>query len=260
MNIITLTTDLGITDYYVAIAKGRLLKENPNASIIDVTHEITKYDLVRTAFVMQQTWRNFPEGTIHIVAVESLESERVSLIACSCDGHFFIGADNGIFPIFLGKQPDDVVQLDFGKSQIASFPLLGAFVPAAIRLTQGEALSALGRKKAGVQEMLMQSAPIGENHIRANIAYIDTFGNLITNVTREKFEAVGKGQPFEIQLPQSRYTIKRISERYNDVSNSSPLALFGHSGLLEIGISQGSAARLFGLKVNEVIRIEFYVD
>jgi hypothetical protein len=83
---------------------------------------------------------------------------------------------------------------------------------------------------------------------------------LITNVSREKFEEVGKGQRFEIQLPQSRLTITRISERYNEVATSSPLALFGHSGLLEIAVSQGSAARMIGLKVNEVIRIEFYAD
>jgi S-adenosylmethionine hydrolase len=260
MKLITLTTDLGVTDYYAAIAKGRLYSELPDATIVDVTHEIPKHDIQRTAFVVKQTWRNFPKGTIHIVAVQSLESERVSLVACSHEGHFFVCADNGIIPIFLGAQPEEVVQLDLGKSQMPSFPLLGAFVQASIRLANGEALSKIGKKKSSVQEMLMQSPPIGENHIRANIVYIDTFGNLITNVSREKFEEVGKGLRFEIQLPQSRLTITRISERYNEVATSAPLALFGHSGLLEIAVSQGSAARMIGLKVNEVIRIEFYAD
>lgn len=258
MNIITLTTDLGITDYYTALAKGQLYSELHQAAIVDITHEIPKYDIQRTAFVVMQTWRNFPKGTIHIIAVQALESEQVSLVACSHEGHFFVCADNGIIPIFLGAQPEASVQLDFGKMHMPSFPLLGAFVPAAIRLANGEDLLNIGKKKSSVQEMLLQSPPIGENHIRANIVYIDTFGNLITNVTRDKFEEVGKGLPFEIQLPQSRLTISRISERYNDVGNSAPLALFGHNGLLEIAISQGSAARMIGLKVNEVIRIEFY--
>jgi len=260
MKLITLTTDLGVTDYYVAIAKGKLYSDLPDATLVDVTHEIAKYDLQRTAFVVKQTWRNFPQGTIHIIAEQSLENERVSLVACSYEGHFFICADNGIIPIFLGAQPDQVVQLDLGKTEMPSFPLLSSFVPAALRLAKGEALTKLGKKKGSVQEMLLQSPPIGEKHIRANIVYIDTFGNLITNVSREKFEEVGKGMPFEILLPQSRFTITRISDRYNDVGNSSPLALFGHSGLLEIAISQGSAARMIGLKVNEVIRIEFYAD
>lgn len=260
MNLITLTTDLGVTDYYAAIAKGQLYSALPEAKVVDVTHEIPKHDIQRTAFVVKQTWRNFPKGTIHIVAVQSLESERVSLVACAHEGHFFVCADNGIIPIFLGSQPESIVQLDLGKTQMPSFPLIGVFVPAAIRLANGEALSKIGKRKSNVQEMLLQSPPIGENHIRANIVYIDTFGNLVTNVTREKFEEVGKGLPFEIQLPQSRLTISRISERYNDVGNSSPLALFGHSGLLEIAISEGSAARMIGLKVNEVIRIEFYAD
>jgi S-adenosylmethionine hydrolase len=260
MNLITLTTDLGVTDYYAAIAKGHIYSELPDAKVVDVTHEIPKHDIQRTAFVVKQTWRNFPKGTIHIVAVQSLESERVSLVACAHEGHFFVCADNGIIPIFLGSQPEKVVQLDLGKVRMPSFPMLGAFIPAAIRLAKGESLEKLGKKKNGVQEMLLQSPPIGENHIRANIVYIDTFGNLITNLSREKFDEVGKGQPFEIQLPQSRFTITRISERYTDVGNSSVLALFGHSGLLEIAVSQGSAARLIGLKVNEVVRIEFYAD
>lgn len=262
MAIITLTTDLGISDFYLAAAKGDLYTLVPGVNLVDVAHEFQKFDILRPSIIMAHVWRRFPKGTVHIVAVDSLESERVPWIAAEYDGHFFVGADNGIFSVIAGDQPDRVVQINRPKQAVAmpSFPLLDAFTHAAAHLAKGGDISALGRGRSEWQRMLVQRPPISEGLIRPNIIYIDTFGNLITNLTREVFDEVGRGAPFEIQMPRSRFAVRTISQSYIDVPESSPLALFGHTGFLEIAISRGSAARLIGLRVSDTIRIEFYAD
>ena len=106
----------------------------------------------------------------------------------------------------------------------------------------------------------MHAAPIGTDHIRASIIYIDSYGNLITNVTRKLFDEVGKGFPFEILMRSSKHSINKLNRNYNEVGESDLLAIFGHSGYMEIALNRGSAAKLLGLKVNESIRIEFYAD
>jgi S-adenosylmethionine hydrolase len=262
MAIITLTTDLGISDFYLAAAKGDLYTRVPDVTLVDVSHEFIKFDILRPSIILAHVWRRFPKGTIHIVAVDSLESERVPWIAAEFEGHLFIGADNGMFSVIAGEQPDKVVQINRPKNTVPmpSFPLLDAFTHAAAHLAKGGNINDLGRARSDWQRMLVQRPPISEGLIRPNIIYIDTFGNLITNLTRTVFDEVGQGAAFEIQMPRSRFAVRTISQSYADVPESSPLALFGHTGFLEIAISRGSAARLMGLRVSDTIRIEFYAD
>jgi len=258
MAIITLTSDLGTTDYYLAAVKGAILSQISDVRMVDISHDIPKYDLVKTAFIVSNAWKHFPKGTIHIVGVEPLESEDASLIAISAGGHFFIGADNGVFSLILNVVVDEIVQLRVGKDAVTpTFPMLDVFVPAACHLARGGTLEVIGRKRETLRQMLMQSPPIGSGHIKANIIYIDSFGNLITNLTREMFDDAGRGEPFEIQL-KSKDVITRITKNYNDQGPSSLIAIFGHSGFLEIALVRGSAAKLLGLKVSDTIRIEFY--
>ena len=262
MAIITLTTDLGISDFYLAAAKGDLYSLVPDVNLVDIVHEFQKFDILRASIILGHVWRRFPKGTVHIVAVDSLESERVAWIAAEFEGHYFVGADNGMFSVIAGDHPDKIVQINRPQNAVAipSFPLLDAFTYAAAHLAKAGRIEDLGRPRNGWQRMLVQRPPISEGLIRPNIIYIDTFGNLITNLTREVFDEVGQGAPFEIQMPRSRFAVKSISSSYLDVPESSPLALFGHTGFLEIAISRGSAARLIGLRVTDTIRIEFYAD
>jgi S-adenosylmethionine hydrolase len=257
MAIITLTSDLGTTDYYLAAVKGAILSQNQDVQIIDLSHDIPKYDLIKTAFIVSNAWKHFPKGTIHIIGVESLESEDAALVAISAGGHYFVGADNGVFSLILNVVVDEIVQLRLGKdAPTPTFPMLDVFAPAACHIARGGTLEVIGRKRETLRQMLMQSPPIGSGHIKANIIYIDSFGNLITNLTREMFEEAGRGEPFEIQL-KSKDVITKITKNYIDQGPSSLIALFGHSGYLEIALVRGSAAKLLGLKVSDTIRVEF---
>lgn len=259
MAIITLTTDMGTADYYVAAVKGAVLRELPDATLVDISHEIPKFDRMKAAFVLKNAFRHFPAGTIHILGVETLEDEETLHVAIKAAGHYFVGADTGVFALILDEYADEIVQLNLHKGEnVHTFPTLQLFVPAACHIARGGTLEVIGRKRPGYKPMLMHSAPIGTDHIRASVIYIDSYGNLITNVTRKLFDEVGKGYPFEIHMRRSKHSINKLNRSYNEVGESDLLALFSHSGYLEIAMNRGSAAKLLGLKVNESIRIEFY--
>lgn len=256
MAIITLTSDLGTSDHYVAVLKGRLYSALPDVRIVDISHDIPKYDVPRAIFVLKQTWHHFPPNTIHLVGVEALETEQASLVAVRLGGHYFIGADNGMLSLISHEMPDEAVMLELMPSQkLSSFPMFEVFVPAATHLAEGGKLSDLGKSIASIRRSLSQMPPQNAEMITANVAFIDSFGNLITNVNRELFDRFVDGRPFRIALPGKRDDIMRLNSSYAEGVPGSPMALFGFSGQLEIAVVQGSAFRLLGLKLGDSIRI-----
>jgi S-adenosylmethionine hydrolase len=140
-----------------------------------------------------------------------------------------------------------------------TFPTLNLFANAACQLANGVPLEGLGRKRPNYRQMLMHAPPIGSDHLRASIIYIDSYGNLITNVKRTLFDEVGKGLQVEIVLRNNKHSIKRIHTNYNEVGENDLVALFNSAGYLEIALNRGAANKLLGLKVNDSLRIEFHV-
>lgn len=261
MAIITLTTDLGLSDYYVAAVKGRILSELPDCSIIDITHDIPKWDRMKAGYLLRNAFKYFPKGTIHILGVESLEDENSPHIALFAEGHYFVGSDTGVFSLILKEEADEIVQLNFKKKNFGrSFPLEQVFAPAACHIARGGTLQVIGRVISGYKKMLMPAPTRGESHLGASIQFIDSYGNLITNITREIFEPLGKGSSFEIFLRSNNQNINRVSANYNEVAEGEFLAHFNAEDHLEISINKGSAAKLLGLKVNDNIRVEFYAS
>ncbi|MEX1189459.1 MAG: SAM-dependent chlorinase/fluorinase [Bacteroidia bacterium] len=261
MAIITLTTDLGLSDYYVSAVKGSILRELPDANIIDITHDIPKFDRMKAGYMLRNAFRYFPKGTIHVIGVESLEDEQTPHIAIKAEGHYFIGADTGVFSLILKEEAQEVVQLNFSKKFAgSSFPMEQIFVPAACHLARGGTLQVIGRLIGGYRKMLMPAPTRGESHLGASIQFIDSYGNIITNITKNIFDEAGKGLPFEIILRSKVHSISRLAKNYNDVAEGELLALFNAEGHLEISLNRGSAAKLLGLKVNESLRVEFHAD
>ncbi len=256
MAIITLTSDLGTSDHYLAVVKGKLLSALPDAKIVDITHDIPKYDLFRTSFVLKQTWHYFPPGTVHIVGVEALETEDYSLIAVRLGGHYFVGADNGVFSMLSEDSPQEIVNLQLAPSQkLNPFPMLEIFVPAACHLAEGGAIQELGTARKVLRDNHLPRPFYNDVSLTATVVHIDSFGNLITNVDEELFHKFVNGRPFRIAIPGKREDVEKISRSYAEGSNGTALALFGFTGLLEVAMAQGSAARLMGMKVRDPIRI-----
>jgi S-adenosylmethionine hydrolase len=262
MAIITLTTDMGLSDYYVAAVKGSILSEMPEVTIVDVSHVIAPFDRFKAAFVLKNAYHHFPKGTVHIIGVETFEDEATMHVAVKINNHYFIGADSGIFSLmFPNQQADEIVQLTIQHDvQHQSFPLFNVFVKGACHMARGGALETIGRKVQNFRQSLMISPTLGELHLGASIVHIDTFGNIITNINQELFEEQRQNRRFVIIFRRNSKNISRLSKGYNDVPDGEICAFFNSSNFLEIAINRGSLARLFGAKLNDIIRIEFYAD
>ncbi|MGZ6540299.1 MAG: SAM hydrolase/SAM-dependent halogenase family protein, partial [Bacteroidia bacterium] len=221
MAIITITTDLGLKDHYVSSIKGAILSRLPDAAIVDISHQIPTYNIQDAAYILKNAYPNFPKGTIHLIGVKSEQNHQSSHVIVFADGHYFISSDNGIFSLLLEVPIDKIIEL---PANISTFPTRGIFAVNAVMLASGTPLESLGRSKENVLErMPFRAASMGDI-IRGTIEYIDSYGNIMCNVSKDLFNQVGKGREFKIEF--ARYDINKISKTYSDVPEGEILALF----------------------------------
>lgn len=258
MPIITLTTDLGLKDYYVASIKGQIYSQLDDVTIIDVSHEIPDYEISVAAFCLKNCYKDFPEGSIHIIGVSPEADENTKHLLIHYDGHYFIGADNGIFALLFEEKPSTIFELDIlspkGK---ATFPTKEVFVKAACHIGRGGTPELIGHKITEINEKTNFQPAIDEDVIRGMAVYIDSYGNITTNITRHLFGLIGKNRPFTIVFRRADYNITKLNDAYNEVPQGEKVALFGANNHLEIAINKGNASKLFGIKLRDTIRIEF---
>ena len=258
MAIITLTTDLGTKDYYLSTIKGAILTQFPEARIIDISNEITKFDILQASFIVKNAYKSFPEGTIHIIGVNPENTVETSHIAIKADGHYFIGADNGMFSLMFDKLPDKIVELtiqpDIG---FQTFPTNDVFVKAACHIARGGTLEVIGKEKASLSERTMIRPVLDGFVLKGSVIYIDSYENVIVNISESMFRDAIQGRNFNIVVKPSGYYLNKIVKTYNEVPHGEMLALFSSTGFLEIAINMGGASGLLGLQLNDTIRIEF---
>ena len=259
MAIITLTTDLGLKDYYVASVKGAILKEDPNSTIVDISHEVPAFDMQKAAFILKNCYQDFPEGTIHIIGVNSDYDSKTSHVALFANGHYFVGADNGIFSLILDNPPEKAVELTISQdTDRITFPTKDIFVKAACHIARGGTLEVIGKAKTELSARSMFRAVSENNIIKGMAIYIDHYGNIVTNITERLFKEFGKGRPFKVLFRSAEYEIDEISASYNSVVEGERLALFSSTGNIEIAINKANANKLFGINQGDIIRVEFY--
>lgn len=273
MSVITLTTDFGNKSYIVASIKGSILKELSDAKIIDITHEIEPFNILKTAFTIRNVYRDFPEGTIHVIGVDTLPTKVTRLLAAKIDGHYFIAADNGILSLILSEQkPENMVEITLGRfNELSNFPTRDIFVPVACHLARGGKLEIIGNKTENYKES-NSLKPIVTNDIllSGTVVHIDNYGNVVTNIQKKMFDEVRRGRNFEVLVRNFRFN--KISTRYADVvkdhdnevaSHGESLVLFNSAGFLEVAVYKGNpstfggASSLFGLGLGDRISIEF---
>ena len=260
MPIITLTTDLGITDHYVGSVKAAILRQLADAKIVDITHQVPPFNIRHAAFVLRNCYQEFPQGTIHIVGVDAESKLDAPHIAIFANNHYFVGAENGIFSLILDVKPDKIVELNITQdSDNLTFPTKDVFVNAACHIARGGTLEVIGTPKPTFSvERSSFKATFDNNSIRGSIIHVDSYGNAITNIKEDLFKQVAKGRNFTIHLGnRGHYTINKIHKKYTDVPCGEALALFISTGQLEIAMNEGSASSLMGLHLNDIIRIEF---
>lgn len=258
MPIITLTSDLGLKDYYVSSIKGAILSQLDQVHIVDISHDIKQFDITQAAFVIKNSFRDFPKGSIHILGVLPQLTSSINHVVVKYMDQYFIGADNGIFSLFLESSPQKVVQLELmSDSDSPTFPTRDIFVKAACHIARGGEMELLGKTVNTLNQSTSLRPHSDESVIRGSVIYVDSYGNVITNISKDLFKEVGKQRPFVIQVRQQAYQISVISKSYYSVPIAERLAIFGSSGLLEIAISLGNAANLMGLQVGSSVSVQF---
>lgn len=257
MGIITLTTDLGHKDFYQAALKGSLLSLFPAARIIDISHDITPFDLQQAAFILKNAYKYFPKNTVHLIGIDSVYNENVRYLALKYNGYYFIGADNGIFSLIFENHPEEIVEISIIQDlKFLHFPLTDIFAKAACHLAKGGKLSEIGEPTTELVQRRVFEPIVDEDSIRGSVIYIDSFQNVITNIHKELFTRVQKDRPFVLYFRRNE-TITQLSWHYNEVHEGEKLCLFGISNYLEIAINKGNASGLLGLQTDDVVRIEF---
>ena len=253
MAIITLTSDFGHRDAYVAIVKASILSLDPNISIIDISHEIEAANIAHGAFVINSAYRNFPENSVHLVAVDSLGGENNQIIAAEIEGHFFIGADNGLFSLISDREAEMVVLI---QQEISStFPARDSMAAAAVNLTSGALLEELGEVYADMKKFFRRTAKTNKEEIVGHVMHVDNYGNLITNIKQKDFEFLAEDKQYTVGI--GREQIEIINKSPDEVEAGDCFVLFNHLGVLEIGIKHGHAAQLLGMQYDSQVWIKF---
>lgn len=258
MAILTLTTDWGLRDHYLAAFKGELICAYPEVRIVDISHEIEHHNILQASFVLKSAFQKFPSGTIHYIGLSAAASgvnSEIATLAVSCRGHFFIGQDSGIFSLLLDEEEKEIVKLNLDEPRNQSAPV-HSLVEAITNLLKGVSFHELGDSYSALSQSYLAQPTVDSDSIRGTILYIDSFGNAIVNVTRELFEKERKERDFTIFLRKSTYNIQRLSKNYN-AEEGEMVAFFNNENYLEIALNRASASKLLGLKVMDPIRIEF---
>ena len=254
MPVITLSTEWQAFDYYNGILKGKLASLCPNTSIIENASGLSPFNIQKSAFVIRNTFEHYPRGSVHIICVQSEYSEKSPHLIVEAKGHFFIGADNGIFHLLLNSEPDKIIKLNAGKNK-EIINEIDVFAEAAEAIIKGKDPGSKGTEKKDIKEMVPFRATFEENAISGSIIYIDTYGNAISNITRDLFSRVFDRSSFHIAIRTNTNIIDHISKSYSSESVGELMAIFNSLNLLEVGINGTNASELLSLEVGDIIRI-----
>ncbi len=274
MSVITLTSDYGLVDHRVASMKGKILSWSEEVKVVDITHNITAYNLLQTAYIVRNAYKFFPEGSIHIIAVDSFYHKSRKNIIAKIDGHYFISADNGITNLmFFDIKPEAIYEITLNNrfDDKVIFPATEIFVPAAMHLYKGGLPEVIGRKIKSIKDVSFPRAIYNENErmIIGEVMYIDNFGNVVSNISRKFFEKYASiSEKFTVKF--RNIVSSKVLDQYTDVvtdwereqeSHGKSSVIFNDADLLEITIYKGNASNgassLFGMNTGEKIYVEF---
>ena len=255
MAIVTLLTDSGESDHYVAAIKAKILSINPGLDIVDITHRIQPCDIAHAAFVLRSVFRDFPKGTVHLAGIHATGQRDDTFIALQLEEHFFVGADNGLFGLISDKSHQNLVELNSINPIQSTFPEKDIFAPAAARLASNVAFSDLGKPMTSFKKMIDRQVKATKKQISGHVIQVDNFGNLITNIHKEVFDILSNGKVYTIQFGGEKF--RRINTQYNQVDEGECFILFNSLGLMEVGIYKGNASELLGLAYDSMVNITF---
>ena len=253
---ITLTTDFGSKDPYVAEMKGAILSINSKATLIDVTHEVEKFNIRMAAFVLASAAPYFPKGTVHLAVVDPGVGTQRRAILVETKQAFFVGPDNGV--LVLAAQNQGIVSIHelanpkFMLPKVSSiFHGRDIFAPAAAHLDRGIKPEEFGPQIADAVKPEFAIVEKHEGSLIGEVLHVDGFGNVITNITQK--EIVG-AKAINIKLPKLSLKLS-FGKTYAEAKPQEALVLIGSHGFAELAVNQGSAAEMFGVKTGDKVEV-----
>jgi S-adenosyl-L-methionine hydrolase (adenosine-forming) len=248
--VIALLTDFGTRDHYAGTMKGVALGICPDATLVDITHDVPAHDVLGGALELAASYKYFPAGTIFLAVVDPGVGSSRRGIAAEAGGYRFVAPDNGLLTLALQDAPPKrVVELTerrYARPTVSrTFEGRDRFAPAAAWLAKGIELAALGRPLTSWHQLTVPAPAVTADRIDAQVLRVDRFGNLVTNIDRRSFERFSEGR--QLQVTAGMHPVGRVVATYADAAPGSVCALFGSTDHLEVAVSGGSAAELLGL-------------
>ena len=275
MSIITLITDFGYKDQFVAQMKGEIYSNNPESQVVDISHNISPFNIMEAAYILENSYKSFPENTIHIIDVDSEKNKEKKHIIVKLDNHYFITSDNGIMSILSQNiNYQEIYEISILNELKPMQSSLKTFSKVACHLSMGGKPEIVGKKINNLKNVknLKPFVNSEKTQIISSVIYIDHFGNVITNIKKSFFEEIGKGRKFEISA--RNYKFNTIYSSYSDIINfnlsedqrsdeGKALIIFNSNNYLQISIYRsnpenvGTAATLLGLKIYDSVSVIF---
>lgn len=248
MSCVTLLSDFGLQDASVASAKGILMQHVPQLPVVDISHLVEPFHLQQASYLLQSAYRNFPKGSCHVLLFDIFSEQQPRLMLCSHEGHYFLAPDNGVLSLAFREQPAKVWNCySMEKGGFISDWLTA--VGRMVALLQQAAPESLGLAECELKVAPQHWQPkISGDVIECHVIHIDRYENVVVNLTRELFEEHGGGRPFRIRFMRDE-ELTQVSNHFYSVREGQQMCRFNSAGFLEIGISKGKAASLFGLRM-----------
>jgi len=257
-SLVTLTTDFGTSDYYVAAMKAVMLSVSDSIRMVDITHEVKAQDLLGGAWILKHSAYLFPEGTVHLAVVDPGVGTDRRPVAFKHRGHYFVGPDNGLFALVTDNEPVECVELrnmDYWYTSNPSTTFHGRdiFASVAAHVATGVDLEKLGPTIHGLQ-VSHWAIPASDKHgIQGWVVHIDRFGNLMTNIPSSLIRDFGPNE--ELRIYVGTQILRGLVPTYGSVSEGEVAAIIGSSGTLEIAVNKGNAAQMLGVYQGAAISV-----
>lgn len=257
MNIISLTTDFGTHDWFVATMKGVMLGIAPRAIVVDLTHDVSPGEIRGGAFALAAGCQFFPKRTVHLAVVDPGVGSARKAIAVETDNYFFVGPDNGVLSWALRRERvKSIRQLEsnefFRSSVSQTFHGRDIFAPVAAHLSRGIAMDRLGPALTDYVRLDWPQPEVLTGVVRGEVVYVDRFGNLITNCDAASLAGFGD-KSCEVFLGQKR--LCPVAPFYGAVQVGRPIAVMGSTGYLEVAVNGASAAERLGLRLGDRVGV-----
>ena len=259
MRVVTLISDFGNESISLAKIKGFFLSKEENISVISINNNIPAFDIEKGAYILNSCFDSFPSYSVHIFGIDNILSSKkfnpqTSLhshfIIAKVRNHYFIGPNNGFIGLINNGDIDKIIKVKY-EIPNSKFPTLEEYCPAAYNILKGINLESLGMVEDLAVKLKRKEIRQTPTQLVCNIDYIDNYGNLITNLSKDIFKEWNKSGQYTIYIGREKFN--DIHLKYSDVELGDCFCLFNSEDLFEVGINQGNASKLLGLRKDSSI-------